>query len=62
MSNNNEFFYCHSPNLHRYLRDRGQRYICAGLNVRTKLTFWQYRRSDELSALLDEWHANRPTR
>lgn len=54
------FFYCHSPNLHEYLQRNGQRYICVGLNENTLKKFWQYRRSDELHRLLDDWKANKP--
>lgn len=57
---NNEFYYCYSPNLQAFLQAHGQRYICAGLNEKTMRKFWQYRRNDELSALLNEWQANRP--
>lgn len=51
----NEFYYCYSIKLHTFLQERGQRYICAGLNEKTMRKFWQYRRTDELHALLHEW-------
>ena len=57
---NNGYFYCHSPKLHDYLQRNGQRYICVGLNENTLKKFWQYRRSDELHRLLDDWKANKP--
>lgn len=56
----NEFFYCYSPKLHAHLNANGQRYICAGLNEKTMRKFWQYRRTDELHAILDDWKAGKP--
>lgn len=55
----NEFYYTHSHRLHSFLQERGQRYICVGLNEKTLRKFWQYRRSDELHALLKEWAENK---
>ena len=57
---NNEFFYCHSPALHKFLQSHGQRYICVGLNEKTLRKFWKYRRTDELHELLREWAKNKP--
>lgn len=62
MNATNDYFYCYSPKLHVYLRTRGQRYICAGLNEGTLRKFWQYKRNDELDELLSEWHANNPNK
>lgn len=56
----NEFYYCHSPRLHAFLQERGQRYICVGLNEKTLRKFWQYRRTDALHTLLAEWADGKP--
>jgi hypothetical protein len=58
----NDFYYCYSTKLHDYLRENGQRYICAGLNENTMRKFWQYGRTDELNTLLDAWSASNPNR
>lgn len=60
MNNEREFFYCYSPNLYKFLRDRGVTYICTGLNENTMRQFWQYRRTDRLNELLAEYAANKP--
>lgn len=49
------YFYCYSPNLYKFLRDNGVRYICTGLNENTMRQFWQYERSAEFERLLAEF-------
>lgn len=56
----NEFFYCYSTNLHDFLRLRGVRYICAGLNETTLRKFWQYRRDERLNELLTQYREGKP--
>ena len=51
----NEFYYCYSIKLQTFIQAKGFRYICAGLNENTMRKFWQYKRTDELHAVLDEW-------
>jgi hypothetical protein len=58
--NSREFFYCYSPNLHEFLKARGQRYICSGLHEKTLRKFWQYRRDEKLNGLLAEYERNNP--
>ncbi|MED3069278.1 hypothetical protein P4310_27965 [Bacillus thuringiensis] len=60
MSKQHEFFYCYSSVLHVFLKERGQRYTCAGLNENTLRKFWQYYRTEELDSLLTEWQSNKP--
>jgi hypothetical protein len=51
----NEFFYCYSTNLYHFLKANGQRYICTGLHEKTRRQFWQFRKTAEVSRLLDEY-------
>jgi hypothetical protein len=56
------YYYCYSPPLFQFLRENGEKYICAGLNENTHKKFWQYARTPELDRLLDVWQAQKPTR
>lgn len=56
----NDYFYCYSPNLYRFLRDHDVKYICTGLNEGTMRQFWQYQRNAELNTLLTEYAGNKP--
>jgi hypothetical protein len=60
MENNNEFFYCYSPNLYKFLRNKGVKYICTGLSENTMRQFWQYRRDDNFNVLLTKYAGNKP--
>lgn len=48
---------CYSANLKEFLHQRGFRYELCALNPNTRQMFWAYLRTDELSAVLDEWSA-----
>ncbi len=56
----NEFYYCYSIKLQTFIKAKGFRYICAGLNENTMRKFWLYKRTDELHAVLDEWAKSKP--
>jgi len=60
MKTTNEFFYCYSPVLYRFLRDKGAKYICTGLNEKTMRQFWQYKQTPSLNGLLDTYAATKP--
>ena len=51
----NEYLYCYSPRLFSFLRERGQRYICVGINENTGGRFWLFRKTAEVRRLLDEY-------
>ena len=53
--NENRFFYCYSSTLFHFLKANGLRYVCTGLHERTLKKFWQFEKTDELKALLDEY-------
>lgn len=57
---NKEYFYCYSPALHVFLRERNIRYTCMALNENTLRKFWQYKSSPELGEALATWAANKP--
>lgn len=59
MANQNTHFYCYSTNLFHFLKANGQRYNCTGLHTETKRQFWQFNRTPELSALLEEYERNK---
>lgn len=56
----NQFYYCYSPNLYRFLREKGVKYICTGLNESTMRQFWQFYRDEKLSELLAQYQAQKP--
>lgn len=58
---NEDFFYCYSPILFRFLKDEGLNYLCIGLaeNPPHK-KFWQFQRTNELYKALDEYRVNKP--
>ncbi len=57
---NNEFFYCYSPKLKQRLLDAGERFICVGLNEKADRRFWLFKQNSNLSAVLTDWHRNKP--
>lgn len=59
---NDKFYYAYSPNLYRFLKAQGLRYICTGLNESTMRQFWQYERTPALSAALTSYAASKPVK
>jgi len=57
---NQEFYYCYSPVLFKFLMARGHKYLCCGLAENTLKKFWQYQRTESLCNSLDEFRTNRP--
>lgn len=56
MVNDNEYFYCYSMKLFKFLRmDRGISYICSGLHEKTLQKFWQFKRTEDLNKALVEF-------
>ncbi len=56
MISQNEYFYCYSHRLFRFLKmEKKIIYICAGLNDKTLLKFWLFKTSDELTKALIEY-------
>ncbi len=49
----NDYLYCYSPSMFHFLRSRGHRYICVGLNEKTGGKFWLFAKDDEVSRSLD---------
>lgn len=54
------FYYCYSPVLYRFLKAKGFRYICTGLNESTMRQFWQYERTADLNIALTAYGENKP--
>lgn len=52
---NNNFFFCYSINLLRYLRNNGIENIAKGINPRTSKTYWMFQRSSLLDSYLNQW-------
>ncbi|MEK3823145.1 hypothetical protein [Paenibacillus sp. FSL K6-1558] len=53
MENKDEYFYCYSFKLFKFLRmDMNVNYICSGLHERTLDKFWQFKRTEELDGYL----------
>lgn len=60
MFSENEFYYCYSSKVFRFLnKDKGIPFICTGVHKRTKVRFFQFQRSNELKNALDEFNASR---
>lgn len=55
-----DFFYCYSPRMSEFIRAKGIKFICVGLNENSGKRFWQYERGAKLDAAISEWQANRP--
>ncbi|MEK5398434.1 hypothetical protein [Paenibacillus sp. FSL K6-2859] len=56
MFSENEFFYCYSMKLFKFLRmDREFSFICSGLHEKTMQKFWQFKRTEELNRALLEF-------
>ena len=55
--NNNKraCFLCYSPNLQKFLENKGLPYLFKGVHNVTKVEFWSYPKSDILNGLLDEY-------
>ncbi|MGD0030617.1 hypothetical protein SLT67_04590 [Paenibacillus illinoisensis] len=53
MTNKDEYFYCYSFKLFKFLRmDMKVNYICSGLHEKSLDKFWQFRRTEELDGYL----------
>jgi hypothetical protein len=57
---NKGYYFAYSPNLYKFLRDNGARYIATGLNENTHRQFWLYERNAKLSDLLTQYQVNKP--
>lgn len=52
----NEFFYCYSPVLFRFLKmEKKINYICTGLHEKTFQQFWQFKTEERLIIALAEY-------
>jgi hypothetical protein len=59
MFSNNDYYYCFSTNLHKFLKfDKGIKFICTGLHPTTYKQFWLYHRNDILADALTEYTKN----
>ncbi len=56
MFSENEFFYCYSSRLFKFLKmDKKINYVCTGLHEVSFEKFWQFKSNDELNAALSEY-------
>lgn len=55
----NDFLYCYSPSLFHFLRRKGRKYICIGVNERTGGRFWLFVKDDAVRRDLDEYAASK---
>lgn len=55
MFSEDEFYYCYSMKLFKFLRmDRNIGFVCSGLHEKSLRKFWQFKRTEELNkALMD---------
>lgn len=54
----NFLFYCYSPNLKKFLSEKGMKFLHRGLNENTQKYFYVYERNEQLNILLTEWSQN----
>lgn len=52
---NDEYLFCYSPPMLHFLRAKGHRYICVGVNERTGGRFWLFAKNETLRQSLDEY-------
>jgi hypothetical protein len=51
-----DYFYCYDKSLMKHLRyDHNINFICCGLHPKTKIMFWQFMRTNELSIAMTEY-------
>ncbi|WP_161601334.1 DUF5659 domain-containing protein [Paenibacillus luteus] len=53
----NAYLYCYSPTMFHFLRAKGIRYICVGVNERSGGRFWLFEKSEEVKSTLDDYNA-----
>lgn len=53
----NAYLYCYSPAMFHFLRAKGLRYICVGINEKTGGRFWLFAKDDAVKRALDEYAA-----
>jgi len=53
----NAYLYCYSPGMFHFLRAKGLRYICVGINEKTGGRFWLFAKDDAVRRALDEYTA-----
>ena len=51
---------CYSPNLKKFLLDKGFKYLWVDVSKSSGKTFWMFELTDELSQVLTEWTNNKP--
>lgn len=56
---NNAYLYCYSPAMFHFLRAKGIRYICVGINEKTSGRFWLFAKDDAVKLALDEYDASK---
>ena len=52
-----KFYFCYDPNLATKLKQEKQKLITVAIAPSTNKTFWLYQRTNELTAILDEYFA-----
>lgn len=55
----NAYLYCYSPAMFHFLRAKGIRYICVGINEKTGGRFWLFAKDAAVRSALDEYAAIR---
>lgn len=55
----NNFFYCYSMNLKKYLMDNGMIYDIVATNPNNSKLFFRFERNNELDKLLTKWSENK---
>ena len=55
MDKENNLYYCYSINQLRFIKDKGIRFLCKGLNDKTNKNYWVFEKNQELSNTLTEF-------
>jgi hypothetical protein len=50
-----QFFFCYSSDLHKFIQRHNVKYVCAALHENTHRKFWLYMKNEQLSKVLIQY-------
>lgn len=50
-----QFFFCYSSDLHKYIQKHNIKYVCAALTENKHRKFWLYMRTEQLREVLNQY-------
>lgn len=55
----NNYYYCYSYPLKKFLIDNGEYCVVKGINPNTNKQYWVFERNEKLNVLLTEWQSRK---